>query len=161
MAHEDLLKECRPLNNQLRDKAPSVAQGTIGSDMVKLIQTFAKGMYLQVEKVRPSVGIADEPDYASCKGTIGRLGMDTEDLYTNLTAILENLNENKPKRKDASGFITRVQVYCKPNDNENLSKNFHFSVIHPEIYDLRVEEQEKVLSEAREEIAENVAKLRK
>ena len=85
MAHEDLTKDCRSLNAHLRDKAPSIVQGTIGNDVVKLIQTFAKGMYLQVEKVRPSVGIADEPDYAFCNGTIGRLGMETEDLNTNLT----------------------------------------------------------------------------
>ena len=45
---------------------------TIGSDMVRMIQTFCKGMYLQVEKVRPSTGVADEPDYGVCKTTIGK-----------------------------------------------------------------------------------------
>lgn len=40
--------------------------------MVRMIQTFCKGMYLQVEKVRPSTGVADEPDYGVCKTTIGK-----------------------------------------------------------------------------------------
>ena len=87
--------------------------------------------------------------------------MDVKDLNTNLSVILEGFNEEAPKRKDKSGFITRVEVYCKPNDRNNLSKNYNFSLIHPEIYDLRVEEQEKVVQEGRAEIAKNVANLKK
>ena len=117
-------------------------------------------MHLQVEKVKPSLGVADEPDYAFCKATIGRLDMEVEDLNENLTVMLENLNQNKPKRKDGSGFITRVQVFCKPNEKDHLSKHLNFSIIHPLIYDNRVEEQEKVLQENRAVIAENVNKLR-
>ena len=37
-----------------------------------MIQTFCKGMYIHVEKVRPSTGVADEPDYGFCKTTIGK-----------------------------------------------------------------------------------------
>ena len=40
--------------------------------MVRMIQTFCKGMYIHVEKVRPSTGVADEPDYGYCKTTIGK-----------------------------------------------------------------------------------------
>ena len=93
--------------------------------------------------------------------SIGRLKMDVEDLNTNLSVILEGFNEEAPKRKDKSGFITRVEVYCKPNDRNNLSKNYNFSLIHPEIYDLRVAEQEKVVQEGRAEISRNVANLKK
>ena len=86
--------------------------------------------------------------------------MEVEDLNENLTVMLENLNQNKPKRKDGSGFITRVQVFCKPNEKDNLSKHLNFSIIHPLIYDNRVEEQEKVLRENRAVIVENVNKLK-
>ena len=49
--------------------------------MVRMIQTFCKGMYIHVEKVRPSTGVADEPDYGYCKTTIGKLNK----KYTPLT----------------------------------------------------------------------------
>ena len=39
-------------------------------------------------------------------------------------------------------------------------KAYHFSVLHPAIYDTRVEEQEKVIQEGMEEIAKNVEKLK-
>jgi len=161
LCHSDLTKDVRVLMALLRDKTPSISNKTIGTDMVRMIQTFCKGMYIHVEKVRPSTGVADEPDYGFCKTTIGRLKMDVEDLNTNLSVILEGFNEEAPKRKDKSGFITRVEVYCKPNDRNNLSKNYNFSLIHPEIYDLRVKEQEKVVQEGRAEIARNVANLKK
>ena len=115
---------------------------------------------MNVEKVKPGLGISDEPDYGQCFTTVGRLGMSIQDIYANLTCILETVDEMKPKRKDGSGFITRVSLYCLPKDVPTVSKNFHFSIIHPLIYDPRVDEQEKVLTEGREEIAENVRKLK-
>ncbi len=89
------------------------------------------------------------------------LEMSCEDMNENLTVILDTLNENKPKRKDGSGFITRVQLFCLPNDVPDVSKNFMFSIIHPAIYDTRLEEQSKALTQGRAEVAQNVAQLRK
>ena len=37
-------------------------------------------MALNVEKVKPAVGVADEPDYGHCVATIGRLGMEVDDM---------------------------------------------------------------------------------
>ena len=128
--------------------------------MVRLVQTFAKGMYLNVKKVSPSSGIKDEPDYASCNATIGRLNMTIEDMNENLTVILDNLNQNAPKRKDGTGFITRVQVYVMPHGKTNVPKYFQFSIKHPIIYDPRAEEQDKIIQEGMEEIAKNVEKLK-
>ena len=134
--------------------------GTIGVDMVRMIQTFAKGMYVNVKKVAPSQGIKDEPDYGFCTATIGRLNMSVEDMNENLTVILDALNQNAPKRKDKSGLITRVQAYVLPNGVVSAPKAYHFSIQHPTIYDTRLEEQEKVIQEGMEEIAKNVEKLK-
>ena len=128
--------------------------------MVRMIQTFAKGMYVNVKKVAPSQGIKDEPDYGFCTGTIGRLNMSVEDMNENLTVILDALNQNAPKRKDKSGLITRVQAYVLPNGVVSAPKAYHFSIQHPTIYDTRLEEQEKVIQEGMEEIARNVEKLK-
>jgi len=51
-------------------------------------------------------------------------------------------------------------LYCLPNQVLSVSKHFHFSVVHLLVYDPRVEEQEKVLTEGREQITENVKKLK-
>ena len=160
LCHDELAGQIRPLSSALRDKAPTVNNGTIGSNMVRLVQTFAKGMYLNVKKIQASAGVKDEPDYGFCTATIGRLSMTVEDMNENLTEILTNLNQNAPKRKDGSGFITRVQTYVLPNGVATAPKFFHFSVKHPVIYDPRIEEQDKVIQEGMEEIAKNVEKLK-
>ena len=88
------------------------------------------------------------------------LGMSVEDMNANLDVILEAVDEMKPKRKDGSGFITRVMLYCLPNQVASVSKYYHFSITHPLIYDPKAAEQDKVLAEARKQIAENVKNLR-
>ncbi len=74
LCHEELSGQVRPLTNSIREKAPSLKNGTIGSDIKRMIQTFSKGMSLEVKKVAAQIGVAEEPDYASCITTIGRLG---------------------------------------------------------------------------------------
>ena len=66
-------------------------------------------MFVNVEKVKPTLGIADEPDYGFCDATIGRLDMEDAKLESNLSAMLLKLSENRPKRKDKddNSFITR------------------------------------------------------
>ena len=81
-------------------------------------------------------------------------------MQDNLTAILDILDEMKPKRKDGTGFITRVMLYCLPNQVASISKHYYFSIMHPLIYDPRVDEQVKALAEGRKQIAENVRKLK-
>ena len=160
LCHDELSGQIRPLNAALRDKAPNNQDGTIGNDMVRMVQTFAKGMYLNVKKVAPSAGVKDEPDYGFCTATIGRLNMSVDDMRDNLWVILDSLNVNAPKRKDKTGFITRVQAYVMPNGVTSAPKPYHFSIIHPTIYDNRVEEQENVITQGMEEIAKNVEKLK-
>ena len=43
LCHEELLKQLGPLRSVVRDKTPNAANGTIGIDIVRMIQTFAKG----------------------------------------------------------------------------------------------------------------------
>ena len=83
--------------------------GTIGNDIPLLIATFTRGMDVTVQKPKPTLGIADEPDYGFCEAPIGRLDMDIVALESNLTVLLQKLNENRPKRKekDDDSFITR------------------------------------------------------
>lgn len=160
LCHSDLFDNMKLLKAVIRDKTPHLGNGTIGTDMTRMIQTFGQGIQLNVVKAKAQPGYMDEPDYGSCVGTIGRLNMSIEDLTANLDVVLEVLRENKPKRKDGSGFITRVMLYCLPNQVTTMPKYYHFSIIHPSIDDTRVEEQIKVQQEGKELILKNVEKLR-
>ena len=44
-------------------------------------------MSLNVEKVKPAMGVADEPDYGYCVATIGRLGMEVDDMKVKLVSM--------------------------------------------------------------------------
>ena len=44
LCHEELLKQLGPLRSVVRDKTPNAQNGTIGVDIVRMIQTFAKGL---------------------------------------------------------------------------------------------------------------------
>ena len=44
LCHEDLVKQIGPLRQVIRDKTPNTQNGTIGKDIVRMIQTFAKGI---------------------------------------------------------------------------------------------------------------------
>jgi hypothetical protein len=144
----------------LRDKTPTIAAGTIGKDIPGMINIFGKGMHLGINKVKPSLGVADEPDYGFCETSIGRLEMNVEDIHENLTAILEVINENKPKRKDNSGFITRVMAYILPSGATSVPSTSKFTIIHPLVHDLRVKEQEQVVTEGRAAIARTLTELK-
>lgn len=99
----------KQLVGQLRDKVPKLTDGTIGTDVPRLVKTFGKGMYVDVLKMKPTLGkkralgffthlshlfnskilgIADEPDFGYCEATIGTLEMEEHQLNDNLTALL-------------------------------------------------------------------------
>ncbi len=71
IGHTELLKAMKPLVGLLRDKMPSVINGTIGDDVPLLIKKFGKGMEVEIKKVKPALGTADEPDYGYCVASIG------------------------------------------------------------------------------------------
>ena len=89
--------------------------GTVGDDVPLMVSTFARGMRVNVKKVKPILGYQDEQDYGFCEATIGTLDMDVKHLEENLTSLLEKLNANRPKRKDKNdtNYITRCILKVK------------------------------------------------
>lgn len=160
VCHEELSNALKPLSGLLRDKLPNIKDGTVGLDVPLLVKTFGRGMFVSVNKVQPTLGVADEPDYASCEVTIGRLDMDDEHIKENLEVLLTALNEHKPKRKDDSGLLTRIIFSVKPLEGQEEDPAGKFSVVHPLLDDPRIEEQAKVLVEGKASIAETVRQLR-
>jgi len=157
VAHEDMSGSVNVLAGILREKLPRFADGTIGTDIPLIVATFTRGMIVNVKKVKPSLGVEEEPDYGFCEATIGRLDMDITKLENNLTILLQKLNENRPKRKDKDDtFISRCILKVEGKDGEGDE----FSIIHTEVSDKRVQEQDKVVTEGRKIIKEKVLKLK-
>jgi len=111
LAHEDIIKDLKPLIGILRDKMPSKPQGSVSSDLPKLVKTFAHGMSVSVIKPGPTLGYAEDPSYAYAELQIGRLNMDPELVESNLTTALTTLREQAPKR--SGSYITRCQLYVE------------------------------------------------
>jgi len=142
LAHEDIEKELKPLIGILREKMPKKLLGTVGTDMEKMVKTFANGMEVTVAKSKSTLGYADDPSYGSCEIQIGRLNMEPPAIEANLTQALDTLRERAPKRKDG-GFITRCQLYC---ESPLKSK---FDVFHDLVDDARFKGHTKELAKQR------------
>ena len=62
-------------------QVPSAKDDTVGPDVAILVKTFAKGMVVDVNKVKPQLGIAgDEPDYAFSVFPIGDTEMTSQQV---------------------------------------------------------------------------------
>jgi hypothetical protein len=46
----------KPLVGLLRDKLPRFADGTIGTDISRMVKTFGRGMFVDVTKPKPTLG---------------------------------------------------------------------------------------------------------
>lgn len=73
VCHEDLSIHMKSLVGVLREKSPQRKNGTMGTDITKMVKTFKSGLELTVQKVKPDLFNKDEPDYGFCLTPIGLL----------------------------------------------------------------------------------------
>ena len=147
LSTEEMSLELKPLLGVLRDKFPKKNLGNISNDIEKLVKTFAHGMLVGVKKPAKTLGYDEDPTYASCEVTLGRLSQsDAEvrgegcELFCyilhfflnsgNLTTILETLRESAPKRA-TGGFVTRCELYLEKG------LKCKFSIVHDFVDDER------------------------
>ena len=72
-------------------------------------------MALNVEKVKPAVGVADEPDYGHCVATIGRLGMEVDDMKVKLVSMELNHFLHSGREKTNLIYITSYTLSESPD----------------------------------------------
>merc|ERR1711879_249763 len=141
LSTEEMSLELKPLLGILRDKFPKKNLGNISNDIEKLVKTFAHGMLIGVKKPAKTLGYDEDPAYASCDVTLGRLSQTEAEVRGNLTTILETLRESAPKRA-TGGFITRCELYIEKG------LKCRFSIAHDLVDDERyikyVRESQKV-----------------
>lgn len=158
VAHEDMVGFLNPLNNVLRDKNPRPQTGTISSDVGLLVKAFARGMDVQVKKVKPELGVADEPDYGYCVVPIGSLQMEPRLIAGNLDAILEKLDEARPpKRKDPNdnAFLTRCVLRVVGESDPTAQ----FSVFNDKVTDKKGQKQGQAAADARTFVQRKVEEI--
>ena len=158
VAHSDMADSLKPLINILRDNVPMVKNGTIGEDIGLLVKTFGRGMEVQIRKVKPDLGVADEPDYGYCIAPIGTLDMDPALIAENLDAILEKLDENRPKRKDPkdNAFLTRCMIRVSGDDDPHSN----FSVLRDTISDDKGRKQPEDVAVGKAMVEEKVKQIK-
>eukprot|EP00092_Neocalanus_flemingeri_P029737 GFUD01032285.1.p1 GENE.GFUD01032285.1~~GFUD01032285.1.p1 ORF type:complete len:408 (+),score=116.95 GFUD01032285.1:61-1284(+) len=127
---DEMLIELKPLIGVLRDKFPKKILGSVSPDIAKLVQTFAHGMQVAVNKPKKTLGFEEDPAYGVTEVQIGRLNQSTDQIEGNLTTLLQTLRENAPKRAKG-GFVTRCELFV-----EGPQKS-RFSVIHDLVDDER------------------------
>jgi len=132
LAHEDIAPEMKPLLGILREKFPKKVLGTVGTDLGRLVKTFANGQLVQVKKPKSTLGYADDPTYGYCEVQVGRLNMPDSEVLGNLTTLLETLKESEPRR--TGGFIIRCELYM-----EGLAEK-RFSICHELVDDAKWKE---------------------
>jgi len=141
LATEDIVAELKPLVGILREKFPKKPLGTVASDIGKLVQTFAHGMLVSVNKPKRTLGFEEDPSYGVSEVQIGRLTQTTEQLRGNLTTILDTLTEQAPKRK-SGGFITRCELYVEG------PLKAKYSIVHERVDDDKYKDHMKEMSNA-------------
>jgi len=119
LAHDDIIKELKPLIGILRDKMPSKANGCVSTDMERSVKTFSNGMLVSVVKPSATLGYAEDLSYGFSQFLVGRLNMEDVELEANLTTTLQTLGEQAPKRE--GGFVTRCQLYVEGPLNHKFS----------------------------------------
>jgi len=130
LSTEEMSLELKPLLGVLRDKFPKKNLGNISNDIEKLVKTFAHGMLVGVKKPAKTLGYDEDPTYASCEVTLGRLSQSDAEVRGNLTTILETLRESAPKRA-TGGFVTRCELYLEKG------LKCKFSIVHDFVDDER------------------------
>jgi len=158
VAHTEMAGEMAPLNNILRDKVPNVKEDTVGPDVAILVKTFAKGMVVDVNKVKPQLGIAgDEPDYAFSVFPVGDTEMTSQQIGLNLDVVLDKIMEKAPRRKDPkdNAFVTRCTLSLEGDDDPTAK----FSVLRDVIKDDKGRTQEEQLEVGRMTVQRKVAEI--
>lgn len=112
LATEDIVPDLKPLVGILRDKFPKKNLGSVSADVGKMVQTFAHGMLVSVNKPKKTLGYEEDLSYGVAEVQIGRLNQAINEIEGNLTTLLETVREQAPRRA-AGGFVTRCELYVE------------------------------------------------
>nr|CAG4643300.1 EOG090X089S [Ilyocryptus agilis] len=107
IAHPNIATETLALRGLMRKRLPNARNGSMGTDLAKMIERFSLGIEFSVTKS------AHELDYGVTQVPFGRLSMTTEELEANFATILKDIETCRGRV--AGNFITRCFVVAPPS----------------------------------------------
>lgn len=110
IAHTNMLPDLVHVRGLMRRKFPNPKLGTLGNDVIEMINRFMNGITYSVTKDE------NQKDFAALDIKIGTLNMDTKHLESNLASVLRDIDSMRPKRDGK--FITRVLLKSPPSKEE-------------------------------------------
>lgn len=110
IAHQNMLADLVHIRGLMKRKFPSPRLGTLGTDVVGMINKFMNGITYSVVKDE------NQKDFALTTVQFGTLDMDINHLEKNLQSLLSDIDSMRPKR--TGKFITRVLIKSPPSKEE-------------------------------------------
>nr|XP_018905198.1 PREDICTED: 39S ribosomal protein L1, mitochondrial [Bemisia tabaci]XP_018905199.1 PREDICTED: 39S ribosomal protein L1, mitochondrial [Bemisia tabaci] len=102
VAHPDIVPELVSLRYLMRKNFPSLAHGTLSTDVAGLVRKCMTGV--RYSSMKHEI----EQDYGWVDTPLGRISMETPHLEANLIELLKDIEAKKPRRDNP--FITRVML---------------------------------------------------
>lgn len=110
IAHNNMLPELVHVRGLMKRKFPNPKLGTLGTNVIEMINRFMNGITYSVIKDE------NQKDFALTTVQIGTLNMPTEHIEENLTSLLKDIDVMRPKREGK--FISRVILKSPPSKEE-------------------------------------------
>lgn len=110
IAHTNMLPDLVHVRGLMRKKFPNPKNGTMGSNVVEMVNRFMNGITYSVVKDE------NQKDFAALEIQIGTLDMEKKHLESNLSSLLKDIDSMRPKREGK--FITRVTLKSPPSKEE-------------------------------------------
>lgn len=107
VAHIDILPDLLLIRGLLKKKFPNAKMGNLGTDMGGLVRKFKQGIQYTAKPLE------DFKNFGQIDVTFGTLNMEIKQLQENLVALINDVEEMKP-RKNAP-FILRLLIKCPPS----------------------------------------------
>ncbi|KAG0726121.1 39S ribosomal protein L1, mitochondrial [Chionoecetes opilio] len=108
IAETEILPELVAIRGLIKKRFPTVRNGTAGNDVLAILERFTKGVEYNTSKDKY------HHDYATIRVPFGQLSMSNDQLEENLSAVLKEVERQKPPRK-SSNLITMVMIVSPPS----------------------------------------------
>ncbi|XP_051160174.1 39S ribosomal protein L1, mitochondrial [Leptopilina boulardi] len=107
IAHPQILPQLLTIKGILKNKFPSLKQGTLGADLDATIYKHLHGVRYTC------IANSNYPDYGYCEVPFGTVEMTTPQLKENFKTLLDDLLTRKPKIPEP--MILRICIKCSPS----------------------------------------------
>lgn len=118
LAHSNMLPDLVHVRGLMKKKFPNPKLGTLGTDVIDMINRFMNGITYSVVKDE------NQKDFSQVSVQIGTLQMEIKHLEENLSSLLKDIDTMRPRREGK--FITRILIKSPPSREEFKINSNHY-----------------------------------